>query len=105
MSKMYSKDSFDRFGDDLCQYLLSFLSFEDTFRCECVSKQFKRLVFNTQTKFNTFIINKVHLRRSEFELIMKKCRNIQYIELNSSINNSMFELIIKHCNHLNAIRI
>ena len=46
------RQSFDRFGDDLCQYLLSFLSFEDTFRCECVSKQWQRLVFNTITELN-----------------------------------------------------
>ncbi|CAG2163990.1 unnamed protein product [Oppiella nova] len=37
--KVYPKDCFDRFGDDLCQHLLSFLSLEDRFRCECVSKQ------------------------------------------------------------------
>ena len=109
MSQIYSKDSFDRFGDDLCQYLLSFLSFCDTFRCECVSKQFKRLVFNTLTELNREIISDIFDKYwcdlTAFELILKKCPNIQYINLNYRINNSMFSLIIKHCNHLNAIYI
>ncbi|CAG2107735.1 unnamed protein product [Medioppia subpectinata] len=39
----YSKDSFDRFGDDLCEELLSFLTFEDRFRYECISRQWHRL--------------------------------------------------------------
>ncbi len=39
----YKYDSFDRFGDDLCELLLSFLSFDCKTR---VSKQWKRLVFN-----------------------------------------------------------
>ncbi|CAG2115582.1 unnamed protein product [Medioppia subpectinata] len=38
------KDSFDRFGDDLCEELLSYLSFEDRFRWECVSKQWQRVL-------------------------------------------------------------
>ena len=38
MTRMYSKDSFDRFGDDLCEEVLSYLTFEDKFRFECVAK-------------------------------------------------------------------
>ncbi|CAG2117043.1 unnamed protein product, partial [Medioppia subpectinata] len=40
--QLYAKDSMDRFGDDLCELLLSYFPFEDQFRCECVSKQFQR---------------------------------------------------------------
>src|SRR5882757_373667 len=50
MSLIYAKDSFDRFGDDLMEVLLSFIPFEDTFQYKCVSKQWKRLVFNKQNK-------------------------------------------------------
>ncbi|CAG2101682.1 unnamed protein product [Medioppia subpectinata] len=76
--RKYSKDSFDRFGDDLCQQLLSFLTFEDRFRCECLSKQWRRLVFNTQKD--------IHYREdnnwsdlSTFEMILKKCQNITHL--------------------------
>ncbi len=31
--------SFERFGDDLCQLLLSFLPISDKIKFECVSKQ------------------------------------------------------------------
>ncbi|CAG2101382.1 unnamed protein product, partial [Medioppia subpectinata] len=43
--QIYAKDSLDRFGDDLCALLLSYLPLEDRFRWECVSKQFQRTVF------------------------------------------------------------
>ncbi|CAG2170348.1 unnamed protein product [Oppiella nova] len=45
MSQIYSKDSLDRFGDDLCEILLSYLSFEGRFRYECLSKQWQRVVY------------------------------------------------------------
>ena len=46
----YSRQSFDRFGDDLCQLLLSYLSFEDKIRLQCVAKQWNRLIFNNKHK-------------------------------------------------------
>ncbi|CAG2112072.1 unnamed protein product [Medioppia subpectinata] len=46
-TQMYAKNSMDRFGDDLCQLLLSYLLLEDRFRNECVSKQFQRTVFES----------------------------------------------------------
>ncbi len=48
MSKIYSKYSFDRYGDDMCELILSYLSFEDKIRFECVSTQFCRLVYQKQ---------------------------------------------------------
>src|SRR5215510_10343235 len=43
------RDSFERFGDDLSQVVVSYLPFEDRFRCQCVSKHIQRTVFTTQT--------------------------------------------------------
>ena len=37
-----------RFGDDLTEEILQYLTFEDKLRLECVSKQWQRLVFNKQ---------------------------------------------------------
>ena len=45
---LYSRDSFDCFGDDLTELILSFMSFEDKIRLECVAKQWRRLVFKKQ---------------------------------------------------------
>ncbi|CAG2101701.1 unnamed protein product [Medioppia subpectinata] len=52
MSQNYNKDSFDRFGDDLCQELLSYMAFKDRFRWESVSKQWQRVVFKSQLALN-----------------------------------------------------
>ena len=45
---VYLKNSFDRLGDDLTELILQYLTFEDKVRLECVSKQWRRLVFNKQ---------------------------------------------------------
>ena len=42
------KESFDRFGDDLTQEIIQYLTFDDKIRLECMSKQWRRLVFNKQ---------------------------------------------------------
>jgi len=50
----YSRQSFDRFGDDLCELLLSYLSFEDKKSLECVSKQWFRYIHTNDTKLYLF---------------------------------------------------
>ncbi|CAG2115013.1 unnamed protein product [Medioppia subpectinata] len=68
-----SKDCFDRFGDDLSEVLLSYLSFEDRFRCESVSKQIQRVIFKTQTKLN--------IRKSKkFISVGEKCNDFTVFE-------------------------
>ena len=96
--KVYPKDTMDRLGDDLTELILSFLWFEDKIRLECVSKQWKRCVFQRQ-----FLIeidyNRDHknhsslnglFRRSDDERqsdeqrlvsIMKKCPKITKVVL------------------------
>ena len=48
----------DRFGDDLTELILSYLTLEDKFRLECVSKQWKRYIFNKQFVIEIEILNK-----------------------------------------------
>ena len=107
-----SSDSLDRFGDDLCELILRYLSLEDRFKYESVCRQWQRLVYNSQTlltdkciQFLTINNNScVHLK--SFEYILIKCANINYIEFNyylCLLNNEMLELIIKHCTHISVI--
>ncbi len=46
----FDLDSFERFCDDLCEVLLSFLPISDKIKFECLSKQWNRLVFNRKQK-------------------------------------------------------
>ncbi|CAG2103001.1 unnamed protein product [Medioppia subpectinata] len=84
--QIYAKDSLDRFGDDLFGHIVSYLSLEDRFRNECVSKQFQRTVFESVVDIN--IDDKLMSRaqkRTEtlsylFESIARKCPNIETID-------------------------
>ena len=58
--KVYAKNSFDRFGDDLTELILQYLTFEDKVRLECVSKQWRRLVFNKQ-----FVLDINHFKSAD----------------------------------------
>ncbi|CAG2173795.1 unnamed protein product [Oppiella nova] len=96
----YRKDSFGRICDDLCEVLLAYLPLKERFRFECVSTQWQRCVYTTQTEltYDDKIDGKC------IEWVLKKCQNMTKIgQLYGFINNSMIQLIVKHCNHLNAI--
>ena len=86
MSKLYSKSSFDRFGDDLCEYVLSFLTFKDCFRLSCVSKQWKHLIFNNQKHFNIEKSIESQCMR-KLETVFKNCLNIRSISIGSDISS------------------
>ena len=48
--KVYAKDSMDRFGDNLTEEVLQYLPlYYQTVRLECVSKQWRRLVYQKQS--------------------------------------------------------
>ena len=50
--RKYSSDSFQRFGDHLCELLLSYLSVKQKKRFECVSKQWQRFVVKKEQKLS-----------------------------------------------------
>jgi hypothetical protein len=122
----YYFDSFDRFGDDLCQLLLSYLSISHKIRFECVSKQWQRLVFNKQNKIvfsyyaknNSDILKNIFLNNSRIyyssnkfirildpilvEKAFKKFKFITEVVINYEIdlNSEILELIAKNFPHL-----
>ena len=75
MSFISMKSSFDRFGDDLIELVLSYLSLKKCFRFRCVSKQWKRLIFNKQKHLD--LSRNSH--SNELEIILKNCANIRSI--------------------------
>ena len=106
----YRRDSFgDRICDDLCEFLLQFLSLEDKIRLQCVSKQFQRTVFKRHYELyipmrglekrkiylnhKYFGFRRVHnfydIEDRTFDLfkaLLKKCPNIKSIVLDGQSN-------------------
>jgi hypothetical protein len=85
----FDLDSFERFCDDLCQVLLSFLPISDKIKFECVSKQWKRLVFNRKQKLiitysedNKYVIKRICYERepTDISLTIKYCINTTLLE-------------------------
>ena len=114
-SKVYAKDSMDRFGDDLTELILSFLCFEDKIRLECLSKQWRRLIYNKQfvldicdyskrtvnslrKLFKGFnVSNEVRLHRRALESVLQKCHNITRVRNYSRVNSRVLSLIGQYC--------
>jgi hypothetical protein len=120
------RDSFSgRICDDLCEVLLSYLSFEDKIHFECVSKQFEKCIYIKQ---NTIEINESRLQTKNglnklligfeknlifdykaFESVLKKLKFINNIIIdfnnyNDIINTKVIiEIIIENCNNLKSI--
>ena len=110
LSEIYGKNSFDRFGDDLSEVLLNYLSFEDKIGLECVSKQFQRHICSNQTelvlnqKLFQGLYNSIDLKA--LESFLKKCPNITTIDLTPNFVNrkQVFDSILKNCKHLNEMQ-
>ena len=127
-SKGYRKDSMDRFGDDLTELILQYLTFEDKVRLECVSKQWRRLVFNKQfvIEFNIFssknnlrrLVRYVHylgiqfiidnyekmFKKQELESLLIKCPNITKVIIRlENITNNELSLFGQYCPRLKSL--
>ena len=112
--KVYAKDSMDRLGDDLTEEVLQYLTFEDKIRLECVSKQWKRCVFEkqfvieigdnkTQNSLNRLLDNRKQLNEELFESVLKKCPNIKKVNLLCKVFSEVLSLIGRYCHHLKSL--
>ncbi|CAG2107156.1 unnamed protein product [Medioppia subpectinata] len=103
--KLYAMDSLDRFGDDLFEYLLSYLSLEDRFRLECVSKQFQRTVFKSVVDIcidDSLLANR--LKTQMLASIAMKCPNIRRLDCREMTSEELIpEVITAFGNHLRDI--
>jgi hypothetical protein len=113
----FISNSFDRFGDDLCELLLSYLPISDKINFECVSKQWNRLIFNKLQ--NITIINKLYVNhqissesydsikisykiwnvksKSIIECLTKKFQFINKLTIDFRIDNDLVKIIVENC--------
>jgi hypothetical protein len=110
----FNLDSFERFGDDLCQLLLSFLPISDKIKFECVSKQWKYLIFNKQRKLiingtktiDTMPISLKFMEKNSNSIIEKLTKKLIFLKelrMNLFIDQQMLETIAKNCQFLRKI--
>jgi len=115
-----NRDSFShRICDDLCEVLLSYLSFEDKIRFECVSKQWKKLIFNKQFIIEVYqrsygdqiyglnqLLKGRNLDMFAFESVLTKCQFINQITIGFVKNTEQVLQSITNCsNNLKKISI
>ena len=122
----YEKDSMDRFGDDLTQEVLQYLSLSDKLRLECVSKQWKNAMIavfrkefvielntvNPKTKHNSlneffmfymFRQSDDRLYEQRLESVLKKCPNITTVRLGMNVLSEMLSLFGRYCPKLKSL--
>ena len=110
----------DRFGDDMCELILSHLILADKVRLECVSKQWKRCVF--QRQFEIFILrmdindikkplnrlfkvidNKTQLDKLFLESFLKKCPNITTVDIGIEMKSEVLSLFGQYCPNMRSL--
>ncbi|XP_054165669.1 uncharacterized protein LOC128963196 [Oppia nitens] len=115
-NQLMSRQSFSRFGDDLAQLILSYLPIDAKFRHQFLSRQFRRVLFDTQTdlRFDDKLVENFGLKKLNrdvhlFEAIVKKCPNITRIVLDykylPDLTNYYMYLMIKHCHRLKHLTV
>ena len=129
-SNGYRKDSMDRFGDDLTELIVSYLWFEDKVRLQCVSKQWRRLIYekqfvielspypskNSLRRLFRYIIYNLDLdpryaifpekilKRQELESLLNKCPNITKVLIHlPNISNNELLLFGQYCPRLKSL--
>jgi hypothetical protein len=98
------KCSFERFCDDLCVYLLSYLPLRDKVRLECVSKQWNRCVFATQECLsiknfdeNGLSVYNLYKFYKNHEIVINVCAKL----FNRCLLINNIELVILYFNNIN----
>ena len=113
----------DRFGDDLTEEVLQYLTFTDKVRLECVSKQWKRCVFQKEFDIelcksvrkrplaSKFLIGlydkKRQLDYKSLKSLLEKFPNIIEVRLGSKVKISgareELSLIGQYCHHIRSM--
>ena len=113
---MDRKTSFDRFGDDLSQLIVSYLTIEDKFRFQCLNRQWLRMVFeeeyvlrverNNKTMVNEFR-GDYSVKPQVFEKCLLKLKNLTEIQIDLHIDNTeeVLQIIADNCHHLRRLSI
>ena len=109
-------------GDDLTELILQYLTFEDKVRLECVSKQWRRLVFNKQfvieiinrrlqqTKDSLRSLNQNNepnmesINRRALESVLHKCHYIQTIRIDIEVSSEVLSLIGRYCHRIKSLK-
>ena len=114
-----------RICNDLCELILCYLATEDKVRLECVSKQFKRSVYQRQYRFDCYLLTK-HLKRFTLKEIrsnlntnywfvwspvarfLSKCQNlisvnVPYLALSGEYYDRLLNIVIDNCTNLRQL--
>ncbi len=103
MNYGYYSDSFDRFDDDLCEFILSYLPIRYKLQFECVSKQWKSFIFNKQQIISINRQFKIPETLYFLEVFIKKFMFIKEIEIFNHINDHIIEALIRNCQYLEKV--
>ena len=97
------KSSFDRFGDDLTELILSFLTIEDKFRFECLNARIESLIFNKQNQLIITSRRDISLE-NEFKVLSQKI--LLTINLYKyKIDYRLLRVVLRKFKYLNVIKI
>ena len=120
-SRVYERDSMERFGDDLTEQVIQYLLLRDKVLFEFVCKQWQRLVFNKQTELHINYWddseqkNSLHhlfvyksydnlLDRRILESVLKKCPNISRVNMyHNRDNDIILDQISKYCRRVTKL--
>ena len=86
----HRRDSFDRFGDDLVEEILKYLSSRQRIAGECVAKQWQRIVFRGETDLKIYAYNEHNI----IYCFNKSIYNTNYTKYTNSISIFSSDILV-----------
>jgi hypothetical protein len=107
----YKRNSFDRFGDDFCELILSYLDNDDKTRLQYVNSQWRRCIFGRvyEFKYPLELLNLKYIcekKRLEISTdVLKKCRFIKKLKVTINCDGNILKLITENCKFLEHLEV
>jgi hypothetical protein len=109
MNANYKRNSFDRFGDDFCELILSYLCLEDKMRFECLNSQWNRCIFNRVYEIDYPLERIFPWNFDEKQKIiiskkfLKKCKFVRKLKISPVCHNEILKLVSDNCRYIEFI--
>jgi hypothetical protein len=102
----YERDSFDRFGDDFCELILSYLEIDEKIRLQYVNRQWKRCIFNKVDEIDYPLnLNNENMKIKISTEVLKKCKYVKKLKISINCDEKLLKLVSDNFKYLQEVEV
>lgn len=102
----YKRNSFDRFGDDFCELILSYLEIDEKIRLQYVNHQWKRCIFNKVDEIDYPLdLNNENVKIKISTEVLKKCKYVKKLRISINCDEKLLKLVSDNFKYLQEVEV